>query len=982
MAKKDVELRFSIRDGVSAGLKSIQGAVNEVGASINKLGPAAIAAGAALAGVGIGAALTQGVQDAAAFESQLARIGATAGLTAEQLAQVKTAIEQAAAGSTATIGETAAAFQTLAAEGLSAGEAIAALPNTLALATAAQITTQEAAGALAATLDQFGLSADQAARSADVIATAALSGGTGVNQLLQALEQAGPTARNAGLSLNETASALALLAQNGIEGGKAGGALRAVLDGLSDPASRFSQELSKIGISSRDFSTVIDQLGAKGATAQNAINALGSRGTAALQALVREGGGSLDELGAKLDGSAGAVQGLADQIENTLSGSFANLKQAFTDVQQTFFEPLLGPIKTEVDALEAQIRAFAASPEFAKLREAFSGAFVAGITAIREFIAEFDFDQALQALQTFLAEAKTQLDSFAKSAGEVATVVKGIKEGFGLVVNALDTGVSTIAGAGAKLAELSTGPLGMVSDDVVELGRLFSDIADNAMARAGEQASQLGDNFNALANIVGGVTPEIERQADSAKEGADANRELARAAEEAGNAAQAGAGGLEQAAQATTTATTTIRNAATEVANLKAEIAAAQQGLANAILSGADPAVIDQFKARIDSARQQMQLLALAGVDVGDKTAAGANKAAASLDQIGSSASRAAAEVEQVDTATQQSAAGAANATADLSGITAALFAKYSALSAAAGKFFADAQKAANVGSLSLADYGRAIEVADQATQRAFDNQVAGANSAIAALQEFAQTGRVAGDAATTAFYQSEQSLDSMTEAIKLGVGGFELLDSQTLSKLQSAIDAARQKTKQLSDDARAAAAELAAIGDQLEDQALRDSGNEAEIARRELERRLKNIDEIEKRAGAAGAADAERAKRLAREEYERKIKDIQNAQAAQMAADKASADARIAENQRVWDADPYNPNSSARTATAAGQASSGTGAIGTSRQRGQVAAEGLSNININIENALSPGAAAREMEEFVRRYIRPELERIARRSR
>lgn len=978
MAKKDVELRFSIKDGVSAGLKSIQGAVNEVGASINKLGPAAIAAGAALAGVGIGAALTQGVQDAAAFESQLARIGATAGLTAEQLAQVKTAIEQAAAGSTATIGETAAAFQTLAAEGLSAGEAIAALPNTLALATAAQITTQEAAGALAATLDQFGLSADQAARSADVIATAALSGGTGVNQLLQALEQAGPVARNAGLSLNETASAIALLAQNGIEGGKAGGALRAILDGLSDPASKLSVELSKIGISSRDFTTVIEQLGAKGNAAQGAINALGSRGTSALQALVREGGGALDDLGAKLDGSAGAVQGLADKIENTLVGSFANLRQAFTDVQAQFFEPLLGPIKAEVDALEAQIRAFAASPEFAKLREAFSGAFVAGITAIREFIAEFDFDQALQSLQTFLTEAKTQLDSFAKSAGEVATVVKGIKEGFGLVVNAFDTGVSTIAGAVAKLAELSTGPLGLVSDDVAELGRLFSDIADNAMARAGEQASQLGDNFNALANIVGGVTPEIERQADSAKEGADANRELARAAEEAGNAAQAGAGALEQAAQSTTTATTTIRNAATEVANLKAEIAAAQQGLANAILSGADPAVIDQFKARIDSARQQLQLLALAGVDVGDKTAAGANKAAASLDQIGSSASRAAAEVEQVDAATQQSAAGAANATADLSGIVAGLFSKYSSLSAAAGRFFAETLRVANTGSLSLADYGRAIEVADQATQRAFDNQVAGANSAIAALQEFAQTGRVAGDAATTAFYQSEQSLDSMTEAIKLGVGGFELLDSQTLSKLQSAIDAARQKTKQLSDDARAAAAELAAIGDQLEEQALRDTGNEEELARRELERRLRNIEEIEKRAGAAGAAEAERARRLAQAEYERKIRDIQNAQTAAIDSARATADARIQENQRVWDNDPYNPNN-----TGASRGQGQAGAIGTSRQPEQTAAQGLSTVvNINVGKALSPGTTRKEMEAFVRELIRPELERIARRTR
>ena len=978
MAKKDVELRFSLKDGVSAGLKSIQGAVGGIATSIAKVGPAAVAAGAALATVGIGAALTQGVQDAAAFEQQLARIGATAGLTAEELGQVKAAIEGAAAGSTATISETAAAFQTLAAEGLSASEAIAALPNTLALATAAQISTQEAAGALAATLDQFGLSADQAAKSADVIATAALQGGTGVNQLLQAFEQVGPVARNAGLSLEETAAAVALLAQNGIEGGKAGGALRAILDGLADPASRLSVELSKIGISSRDFTTVIEQLGAKGEAASGAINALGSRGTAALQALLREGGGSVDELAAKLQGSEGAVQSLADKIENTLAGSFDNLRQAFADVQAKFFEPLLGPIKAEVDALEAQIRAFAASPEFAKLRKAFGSAFAAGITAIKEFIAEFNFDEALAKLQTFLTESKARLDDFAESAATVADAVKGIGEAVGLVANVFDAGVSTIAGAGSKLAQLSTGPLSLVSDKVAELGQMFGDIADNAMARATEQARQAGDNFNALASAVGGATPEVQAQAQAAERGADANRELGAAAQEGAAAVAAGTGELQNAAQATTTVTTTIKNAAAEVAALQAEIKAAQQGLANAILSGADPAAIETFKARIDSAKQQLQLLALAGVDVGDKTAAGANKAAASLDQIGSSASQAASEVESVGDATKQSASQAAEGTASLSGITAALFAKYSSLSEAAGKFFAETQKAANVGSLSLQDYGNAIAAADIATQRAFDSQVAGANAAIAKLQEFAETGQVAGDVTAAAFLGSEESLDAMQAAIDQGIGGFELLDRQTLSGLQSAIDAARNKTKQLAAEARAAVTELNAIGDQLQEQALRDSGNEAELAKLELDRKINNIEQIEKRAGAAGAAGAARAKQLAQEEYQRKIAAIDAANAAQAAADRANADARIEQNQRVWDNDPYNPNNTAPAPTqqqgprtTAGRSSSGA----VSGKGSNVA------LNINVDRLQSVGGNRRDIEELVR-LLKPELDRLIARTR
>lgn len=978
MAKKDVELRFSLKDGVSAGLKSIQGAVGGIATSIAKVGPAAVAAGAALATVGIGAALTQGVQDAAAFEQQLARIGATAGLTAGELAQVKAAIEGAAAGSTATITETAAAFQTLAGEGLNASEAIAALPNTLALATAANISTQESAAALAATLDQFGLSADQAAKSADVIATAALAGGTGVGQLLQAFEQVGPVARNAGLSLNETAAAVALLAQNGIEGGKAGGALRAVIDGLADPASRLSVELSKIGISSRDFSTVIEQLGTKGAAAQGAINALGSRGTAALQALVRDGGGALDQLGAKLQGSEGAVQSLASKIENTLAGSFANLKQAFSDVQAKFFEPLLGPIKAEVDALEQQIRAFAASPEFAKLQAAFSQAFTAGITAVRQFIAEFDFNASLASLQTFLSDAKSGLDDFATSAKEVANAVKGIKESVALVANVFDTGVSAIASGAARLGEVSAAPLALVSDKVASLRDIMGDFADRALVRATEQARQAGDNFNALAGAVGDATPEVRAQAQAAEQGAQSNSALAGAVADAGAAAKTGAGDLNQAAQATTTVATTIKEATATVASLHAEIAIAQEGLRNAILGGADPAVIEQFKARIASARGELQLLALAGVDVGDKTAAGASKAAASLDQIGSSASGAASEVESVGEATKQSATQAAEGTASLSGITAALFSKYSSLSEAAGRFFAETQKAANVGSLSLQDYGNAIAAADIATQRAFDNQVSGANAAIASLQEFAETGQVAGDTTAAAFFASSDALDGMQSAIDQGIGGFELLDRQTLSNLQNAIDAARQKTKQLSADARAAAAELKAIGDQLEEQALRDSGNEEEIARRELEQKINNIDQIAKRAGAAGVEGAARAKQLAQEEYQRKINQINDARAAQAEADRANADARIEQNQRVWDNDPYNPNNTA--AAPAAQVSRTTAGRGSVTDGGGKGGNNVA-LNINVDRLQSVGGNRRDIEELIR-LLKPELDRLIARTR
>lgn len=979
MAKKDVELRFSLKDGVSAGLKSIQGAVGGIATSIAKVGPAAVAAGAALATVGIGAALTQGVQDAAAFEQQLARIGATAGLTAEELGQVKAAIEGAAAGSTATISETAAAFQTLAAEGLSASEAIAALPNTLALATAAQISTQEAAGALAATLDQFGLSADQAAKSADVIATAALQGGTGVNQLLQAFEQVGPVARNAGLSLEETAAAVALLAQNGIEGGKAGGALRAILDGLADPASRLSVELSKIGISSRDFSTVIEQLGAKGAAAQGAINALGSRGTAALQALLREGGGSIDQLIAKFQQSQGAAQEFADKIENSLPGSFENLKQAFADVQAKFFEPLLAPIKTEVGALESQIRDFAASPEFAKLQTAFLQVFVAATKAVREFIAEFDFSGALVSFSQFTTDAGKEISALLDKVDKLATAFKVVKAAVEVVPNALDSAASAAGGAAAKLGALVSAPLGMISDDGEQARQKLDALGNEGFANVSQQASNFSGTLRSLIGTVSGANTEIEEHEGRVSRAGRAHANLTQETLAASRAADGSAVAFQKGAAAVGDLGDQSSKSAGDVQALKSELIALENGIAQAINAGSAQEAIDILVERANRLRENIAAIE----PVADKSGKALKKAgddgAQAFDNAASSASQAASDIESTGEAAQQSATMAAEGTASLSGITAALFSKYSALSEAAGNFFADTQKAANVGSLSLQDYGEAIQAADRATQAAFDGQTSSANALISTLQEYAQTGRTAADSTAAAFFQSEGALDGMEQALQQGIAGFDLLDRQTLQNLQSAIDAARAKTKQLSADARQAVADLKAIGDQLEDQALRDAGNEEEIARRDYERKIQNIEEIEKRAGAAGADGAERAKRLAREDFERKMRDIQEAKAAQAEADREAADNRIAENQRVWDNDPYNPNNTAPAPTQQqGQRTTagrgGAGAI-TGGKGDNVA------VNINVDRLQSVGGNKRDLEELVR-MLKPHFEALARRTR
>ena len=75
MAKQNVELKFSLKDGVSAGLASISKGIDGLNTKLGKATVAAGAATAALAAVGAGAGIAAGVTAAAEFEQAIVRAG-------------------------------------------------------------------------------------------------------------------------------------------------------------------------------------------------------------------------------------------------------------------------------------------------------------------------------------------------------------------------------------------------------------------------------------------------------------------------------------------------------------------------------------------------------------------------------------------------------------------------------------------------------------------------------------------------------------------------------------------------------------------------------------------------------------------------------------------------------------------------------------------------------------------------------------------
>lgn len=161
--------------------------------------------------------------------------------------------------------EIADGYQELVKRGYTSSQALAALPTMLQASVASGDDFTDVVHNSTAALESFGKRADdvtgmtkntkevvnQMAYAADMTATDFQSMGV-------AMEYVGASAHQSKLSLSETASAIGILSNNGLEADKAGTGLRKVIVSLQSPSKDAAEALSGIGLSTKDF---VDQNG-------------------------------------------------------------------------------------------------------------------------------------------------------------------------------------------------------------------------------------------------------------------------------------------------------------------------------------------------------------------------------------------------------------------------------------------------------------------------------------------------------------------------------------------------------------------------------------------------------------------------------------------------------------------------------------------------------------------------------------------------
>lgn len=288
--------------------------------------------------LGVGAAVTKITSD---FETSMSKVQAISGATGDEMVALRDKAIEMGAKTKFSAKESADAFTYMAMAGWDASDMISGISGIMSLAAADGLDLATTSDIVTDALTAFGLQASDSAHFADVLAQASSSANTNVSMMGESFKYVAPVAGSLGMSVEDVAIALGLMANSGIKSSQAGTALRTTLTNMVKPTDDMAMLMDKLGISVTDadgnmqsLRTIMGTLREKfsGLTADEQASAAatlaGKEAMSGLLAIVNASQSDFDNLANAIDNSNGRADSMAETMMDNLGGSITLLKSA------------------------------------------------------------------------------------------------------------------------------------------------------------------------------------------------------------------------------------------------------------------------------------------------------------------------------------------------------------------------------------------------------------------------------------------------------------------------------------------------------------------------------------------------------------------------------------------------------------------------------------------------------------------------------
>jgi TP901 family phage tail tape measure protein len=370
----DATLRFV--DKFTAPMQSAVGKMQrhssemmKAGRQISKFGNSVSNAGkkytatitAPIVGAGVAAVTT-----AANFEKGMSKVQSISGATADDMAKLTEKAKEMGAKTKFSASESADAFSYMAMAGWDSKQMMDGIEGVMYLAGATGEDLASTSDIVTDALTAFGMKASDTNKFVDILAQTANKSNTNVSMLGESFKYVAPSAGALGYSAADTATALGLMANNGIKASQAGTSLNSWFTRMAKPTKESSQAMKDLGISMTDANGNMKPLKQVLSETRNAFGGLtksqksqyaamlaGKTGMSGLLAIVNSSNKDFKKLSNSIDNSKGAAEKMYKVANNNLAGALTTLKSTVESIAINFGNKLTPAVKKVTGFLQS-----------------------------------------------------------------------------------------------------------------------------------------------------------------------------------------------------------------------------------------------------------------------------------------------------------------------------------------------------------------------------------------------------------------------------------------------------------------------------------------------------------------------------------------------------------------------------------------------------------------------------------------------------
>lgn len=349
-------------------LKAFQDKSASIGDKMSALGSSLTSAGKSLTTgvtlplVGIG---TVAVKTASDFDSSMAEVQAISSATGKDFDLLRDKAKEMGAKTKFSASESAEAMKYMAMAGWKTEDMLNGIEGIMNLAAASGENLGSVSDIVTDALTAFGLQAKDSAHFSDVLAAASNNANTNVSMLGESFKYVAPVAGSLGFSVEDTSTALGLMANSGIKASAAGTALRTILTNMVKPTDQMQSAMDTLGFSMTDNEGNMKSLGqimvdlrsgfdglSESEQASVAASLAGKEGMSGLLAIVNTSEEDFNKLTDAINSADGTAQKMSDTMLNNLGGQLTILKSTLEGIAISFGDILMPAIQKVTEKLQ------------------------------------------------------------------------------------------------------------------------------------------------------------------------------------------------------------------------------------------------------------------------------------------------------------------------------------------------------------------------------------------------------------------------------------------------------------------------------------------------------------------------------------------------------------------------------------------------------------------------------------------------------